>query len=277
MISALLLRVLSLGAGVQSTTLALMAAHGEIGPMPDCAIFADTQSEPRAVYEHLRWLMSPGVLPFPVHVVTTGSLRNQIYAGMLAPRKNGTPRINGHPPFFTPPGAMIHRQCTQDFKITPLRREIKRLAGLSPRARGPKTPIVEQWFGISRDEAQRMRTSDLKWIEFRYPLIEKSMNRQECLRWLDAKGYARPKKSACFFCPYHNDAEWDDLRKNDWVAWDEAVEMDKLIRPGDTARARGRPWFLHRSLRPLDEVPLTADDRGQPDLFGNECEGMCGV
>lgn len=35
------LRVLSLGAGVQSTTLALMAAHGEIGPMPDCAIFAD--------------------------------------------------------------------------------------------------------------------------------------------------------------------------------------------------------------------------------------------
>jgi hypothetical protein len=26
---------------VQSTTLALMAAHGEIGPMPDCAIFAD--------------------------------------------------------------------------------------------------------------------------------------------------------------------------------------------------------------------------------------------
>lgn len=32
------LRVLSLGAGVQSTTLALMAARGEIGPMPDCAI-----------------------------------------------------------------------------------------------------------------------------------------------------------------------------------------------------------------------------------------------
>jgi hypothetical protein len=31
------LRVLSLGAGVQSTSLALMAAHGEIGPMPDCA------------------------------------------------------------------------------------------------------------------------------------------------------------------------------------------------------------------------------------------------
>ena len=40
--SEIRLRALSLGAGVQSTTMALMAAHGEIGPMPDCAIFADT-------------------------------------------------------------------------------------------------------------------------------------------------------------------------------------------------------------------------------------------
>ena len=46
------IRVISLGAGVQSTTMALMAAQGEIGPMPDCAIFADTQGEPRKVYEH---------------------------------------------------------------------------------------------------------------------------------------------------------------------------------------------------------------------------------
>lgn len=56
------LRILSLGAGVQSTTLALMAAHGEIGPMPDAAIFADTGNEPDAVYDHLQWLMSPNVL-----------------------------------------------------------------------------------------------------------------------------------------------------------------------------------------------------------------------
>lgn len=40
--SPIRLRALSLGAGVQSTTMALMAAHGAIGLMPDCAIFADT-------------------------------------------------------------------------------------------------------------------------------------------------------------------------------------------------------------------------------------------
>lgn len=78
--SPIRLRALSLGAGVQSTTMALMAAHGEIGPMPDCAIFADTGWEPKAVYDHLSWLMSPNVLPFPVipsrqAVFVTSSLR----------------------------------------------------------------------------------------------------------------------------------------------------------------------------------------------------------
>ena len=71
-----MLTVISLGAGVQSSVMALMAAHGEITPMPDCAIFADTQAEPTRVYEWLSWLETQ--LPFPVHKVTKGSLRESI-------------------------------------------------------------------------------------------------------------------------------------------------------------------------------------------------------
>ena len=78
--------MLSLGAGVQSTTLALMAAHGEIGPIPDCAIFADTGWEPKAVYEHLAWLRSINVLPVPVHIVSAGNLRADIFAGAQGKR-----------------------------------------------------------------------------------------------------------------------------------------------------------------------------------------------
>ncbi|WSA82652.1 hypothetical protein OG930_06905 [Streptomyces sp. NBC_01799] len=50
--SAPTLKVLSLGAGVQSTCLLLMAAEGHL-PGLDVAIFADTGWEPRAVYDHL--------------------------------------------------------------------------------------------------------------------------------------------------------------------------------------------------------------------------------
>ena len=33
-----LIRIISLGTGVRSSSMALIAAHGEIGSMPDCAI-----------------------------------------------------------------------------------------------------------------------------------------------------------------------------------------------------------------------------------------------
>ncbi|CUX70115.1 conserved hypothetical protein [Agrobacterium sp. NCPPB 925] len=77
--SPIRLRALSLGAGAQSTTMALMAAHGEIGPMPDCAIFADTGGSRKPSYEHLEWLTSPNVLPFPVHIVSAGNIRDVLW------------------------------------------------------------------------------------------------------------------------------------------------------------------------------------------------------
>ena len=50
-----MLKILSLGAGVQSTALLLMSIRGEVERF-DCAIFADTGWEPAVVYEHLPWL-----------------------------------------------------------------------------------------------------------------------------------------------------------------------------------------------------------------------------
>lgn len=61
------LTVISLGGGVQSSVMALMAAEGAIKPMPDFAVFADTGWEPAGVYRHLHWLETK--LPFPVRRV----------------------------------------------------------------------------------------------------------------------------------------------------------------------------------------------------------------
>ena len=49
------LRILSLGAGVQSSTMALMADAGEFGIKPDAAVFADTGWEPEPVIKHLEY------------------------------------------------------------------------------------------------------------------------------------------------------------------------------------------------------------------------------
>ena len=270
-----MLTVISLGAGVQSTTMALMAAHGEITPMPDCAIFADTGAEPAAVYDYLRWLMSSTVLPFPVHIVTAGNLEEHV----AAERPKGKFLKVDIPAFVKAPNgsmALINRSCTRDFKIDPIRRKVRELLGIAGK-RSPKAPICQQWIGISTDEAQRMKPSREAWQEMRWPLIEAGMSRRDCLKWMRQHDYPEPSKSSCVFCPFHANAEWRALTP---------VEMHRAIRVDE--RLRSRPpsaystkgvLYLHRSGKPLSEVDFRpeADRVGQGDLWGNECEGMCGV
>jgi hypothetical protein len=264
-----MLRIISLGAGVQSTTMALMAAHGEITPMPDCAVFADTQAEPKAVYQHLRWLMSPNVLPFPVHVVTAGSLTNEIGAA----RKTGKfPKMPL--PAYVKGGGLLNRSCTQDYKIEPIRRKVRQLAGIY-RKRSPREQVVEQWIGISQDEAMRMKPSREAWQSNRWPLIEKKMTRQDCLKWVKAHDYPIPPKSSCTYCPFHSDEQWRLLTSDELA---EAVEVDKRIRNLRSGQRSAGETFLHRSCVPLGEIDFWKPaPLPEPDLFGNECEGVCGV
>ena len=71
------LRVLSLGAGVQSSTLFYKILNKEIKPI-DCAIFADTGNEPQAVYDYLEHLSN--LADFPVHIVSKGNIINDSLA-----------------------------------------------------------------------------------------------------------------------------------------------------------------------------------------------------
>ena len=284
MSQAVQLRALSLGAGVQSTTMALMAAHGEITPMPDCAIFADTGWEPPAVYEHLKWLMSGNVLPFPVHVVSGGDIRHDLI-NQKAPQ--GSERRFVSVPMFLKhaKGSRVEhgigrRQCTRHYKIDPMRKFTRELLGASPRARIP-AGAVEKWIGISVDEIIRATPSRIKFETNRFPLIEAGMTRQDCLAWMREQGYPEPPKSACIGCPFHSDAMWRDMRDNHPDTWADAVEVDKAIRtplrPDGTPKYRAEQ-FMHAQRVPLDEVDLSTDeDRGQLNMFNHECEGMCGV
>jgi hypothetical protein len=244
-----------------------MAAHGEIAPMPDCAIFADTQWEPKAVYDHLHWLTSGNVLPFPVHVVTAGNLRTAILN-----RSNTTGgRVAAVPWFMRMPNgddAMGRRQCTKEYKLRPVQRKVVELLGGRPKAG------AEVWIGISTDEAIRCKPSRVQYIVNRWPLLERRMNRNDCLRWLERNGYPIAPKSSCIGCPFHSDDQWRALRDMP-DEWRDAIEVDEAIRlqPGFKGEQ-----YMHRSLVPLAEVDLsTPEDHGQLDLFNNECEGMCGV
>jgi hypothetical protein len=269
-----MMHIISLGAGVQSSTMALMAASGEITPMPDCAIFADTGAEPKHVYEQLEYIKEH--VPFPVYTVMEDEGLEKSILDSLDQGKDRKGRFTSAP-FYTESSrglGMLRRQCTKEFKLVPIQQKIRELMGLKKGQHGPKEVGVTQWIGISMDEAHRMKPSLIKWIENAWPLIDMGIHRYQCLQWMEKNGHPLPKKSACYFCPYHDDATWQDMKENDPDSWEKTVKMDGLIRKG--VHGTTEKLYLHDSMMPISETDLVPN-RDQVDMFGNECEGMCGV
>lgn len=272
------IRVLSLGAGVQSTTVLLMSCHGELPPL-DHAIFADTGWEPKPVYRHLEWLEGiAAAYNLPIHRVKQSDLKTDALQSQVRGKASDGVRWASMPLFTLGPDGsrgMIRRQCTTEYKVRPIERFIRRqLLGLSPGQRAPKN-AVSHYFGISLDEWRRMRRPKTNWQTHCYPLVEQRITRHACLVWLAQHDYPEPPRSACIGCPFHSDAEWRDLKQQRPAEWDDAVAFDHAIRHCGGMRGQ---IFLHRRRVPLDEVDLRTDvDKGQRLLWDDECSGLCGT
>ena len=269
-------RVLSLGAGVQSSCLALMAERGEYGlPRPDLAIFADTGWEPPEVYEHLDWLESQ--LSFEVIRVSAGNIRHNILNGTNTEGQ----RFLDIPAFLVNTDGSLSiaaRQCTTHYKLHPIHRELRSRLEIPYGRRAPKGTYVEMWLGISADEVSRQKPSRDEWIINRFPLIEKGFSRAQLLNWFSENypGRSLPR-SSCIGCPYRSDSEWKQLREHDPKSFQDAVFIDQAIRDVPAARdAIKGDAYLHRSRKPLSEVDFS-EVISYDDLMVEECEGLCGI
>ena len=276
LVGAKTFRVLSLGAGAQSTVLALMAEEGWQGiEKPDLAVFADTQWEPPEVYRHLAWLEKQ--LSYEVVHVTAGNIRENILRGV----NSDGDRFLDVPVFLRNAGggsSVAARQCTTHYKITPIHREIRRRLRIPRGRRLPKNLQVEMWLGISADESTRIKPSKDEWIDRRFPLVEMDLTRADIYNWFGERyPDRRLPRSACVGCPYHDDMEWKWLRDNEPASFAEAVRVDWALRnvPEAKGSLRGEA-FLHRSRQPLGEVDL-ADTQDYDEYMAGECEGLCGV
>jgi hypothetical protein len=282
-----MIHMLSLGAGVQSTTLALMAKDGLIKPMPEFAVFSDTKWESEETYRHLQWLCGvelvdlsegriaavpgeyqSGVLPFPVHVVSAGD----IFADHIDKADTRTTM-----PFRLNDGDELSRarqKCTSDYKAVPIEKKMKeviRERGLSGHIL-PKEPVISQWRGISLDEVMRLKPASEPWYQTRFPLaMELRIRRGECEKWRVENGYRVPQRSACIGCPNHDNNEWRLIKQRP-KEWAQAILIDKRIRK---AGGLDMPAFLHSDGVPLEDADLSKSNT--VDAFNNDCLGMCGV
>tara|TARA_R110000787_G_scaffold267558_1_gene373920 strand:+ start:477 stop:1322 length:846 start_codon:yes stop_codon:yes gene_type:complete len=279
-------QILSLGAGVQSSVVALMSEAGEL-PKLDCAIFADTGAEPANVYAWLDWLEAR--LSFPVYRVEHGNLETEDVQRRIS-GKTGKQYLRSSVPMWTANGGKmaggLRRKCTRDFKIDPLRKKSRELADIR---RGATEVGVRQWIGISTDEAHRMKPSRDAWVVHWWPLIDVGMSRSDCLRWMQAKGYPVPPRSSCVFCPYHSPKEWHRLQTEDPSGYQRAVDYEDKVRTGlkewdQTTKADDvfcQKVVPNTPLSAINWAEVMHKRSAQKGFdfgeWGNECEGMCGL
>lgn len=278
------MHVISLGAGVQSSVMLLMAQTGELAPKPELAIFADTGWEPPYVYQHLSWLQEQ--TDIPIRRVSNGhNLYQDTWDGLAYSGK----RFTEIPVFVMDRRGnmkLSKRQCTEDYKIRTIRNAVRdALVQKFGRLHGSH---AVQWIGISKDEALRMKDSPVGYVSNHYPLVEAGLRRSDCLAWFRNRYPDRPlQKSSCVGCPYHSDAAWLELYQQCSAEMEAAIRLDERLR--NPARpthhnSSQMPEFLHRSGQPLRDVLHKLEQaaaEGQQislfDHFNNECEGHCGL
>jgi hypothetical protein len=279
-----MLRVVSLGWGVQSWTIAAMVALGEIEPVY-VALHSDTTWEYEETYEFSRtwtpWLEERGIRVVTVKDEPQAKKVIDDEHDILAftnriPVVNAwnNPEIPAHSSYPDgKPSGMLRRQCTGRWKIKPMRRwlrvELKRL-GIK---KGPG--VVEQWLGISLDEIERAKDSNVKWQVHRFPLLEKIMTRSDCITWLTKNGLPIPPKSSCVFYPFHRRSTWQEMKRAGGKDWETAVEVDNAIRN----RRPGFVCYVHPDRIPLSKIKIAEDfgyNQSSFDLIDAECDsGYC--
>lgn len=277
------LRVLSLGAGVQSSTVLFKMLDQEIKPA-DIAIFADTGNEPKEVYvwlDYLKDLMKDKIDFYVVrneentgHIIDdykSASGRHSLIP-LHIKRADGTTSIN-------------MRTCTSEYKIKPLQRKVKEILGGSLRGR-----CVEMVMGISYDEIQRAKIPSNKWQINCYPLVENKITRSDCKHWISHTDYGQPPRSACIICPYHDNKEWKNLKDNYPDEFEYAVKFDEWLRDPNSNSAALQKFrdynekkqtpseqYVYKGKVPLKEATFDEPSDYQGTLFDDECEGMCGI
>lgn len=230
------LNILSCGAGMQSTALALMSAENAIKgrvhkdvPVYDSVLFCDLGAEPAWVYSQVRFIRdactSAGI---PFYVLDTN-----LYQDYLD--NFGIRRVVSIP-FWTVDEngkkGKMPRMCTLDYKIDRMQKFVRwnllgYPKGKAMQAEDKKRHIMH--LGFSMEEQRRCRPNKHPMFVNRFPLVE--------MKWTRADSYAYcrdvwgldTKASACLMCPFHKNYFYQHLRREHRRDYDDVVEFDYML------------------------------------------------
>jgi len=240
----MLKKVFSFGGGVQSTAALVLAAQGKIDYQT--FIFADTGDEHPETYEYLENVHKPFAAEHGLEILCIKKTWKDGSQYSILENIDRLPSAIPIPVYLDS-GKPWQRQCTVDWKINTIAKELKRLGAT-------KDNPAHVGMGISVDEIQRAKPSSIPHETLEFPLLDLLLRRDDCHRIVKEAGLEKAPRSACFYCPYHSTEYWRDLREEQPVLFDRALELEDTL-SARTQKKFGTSVHLWRkgSLRTLDD------------------------
>lgn len=244
---------MSYGGGKQTVAMVTLVLEGKL-PKPDLIVMADTGREVKTTWEYLDAVVRPALkqvgmtVEIAQHDLATVDLFSENGRKLLLPTFTRQCGSVGKMPTF----------CSVKWKQRVIRRWL--------RQQGVKQTDI--WLGISLDEAERMKESDVKWTRNIYPLIEMTpMNRNGCIAQIQKFGWPVPHKSRCYMCPNQSPVAWKQMKQLGNGDFEKAVELEGEIQKKDAN------VFLHPLAIPLEKAVKLSEE--QSDMFDGCDSGFC--
>lgn len=254
-----ILRVVPYGGGVQSTALLVLAGRRRIDfPLFIMANVGDDSEDPRTL-DYVREIAAPYAAEHGIELVVLDRIKRDGTVETLWGRLMREGSRSLPIPVRMSNGAPGTRNCTADFKIKVIGKELKRrgASAENPAVVGP---------GISLDEIKRINArKSMPYERLVYPLVSVGedtglhMNRQDCINLIRAEGIPVPPKSSCFFCPFHRPTAWADLARERPDLWEKSCHLEDVL--NERREMLGKdPVFLTRFGIPLRDAIDTTQE-----------------
>lgn len=274
------MKILSCGAGMQSTALALMSCENALAvkglrrpyipefelpnpkvPIYDLVIFCDLGMEPGWVMYQWEFIEkaceSAGIKAV--------KLKTDLYGHFM---ENFGERRTVSIPWWTlgddGKKSKMPRNCTIDFKVEMISKHIRwEVLGYrkGQRLKDCDKKAHEMHMGFSLEEANRCNDSPNPMFVNQFPLV--------AMRWTRAESYAYclevwgldTKASACSFCPFHQNYFYKHLKENRPEEYAELLKVDNLLRDKNPKPPMDSDLFISRSRKRLEDLtPEDCDD-----------------
>ena len=255
------MKILSCGAGMQSTALALMACENarEPGKFPcvpiyDLVCFCDLGKEPPWVMKQVTFIekaCQAAGIRFEI-------LKSPLYEDYL--KNFGNKRVVSIP-FWTigedgKKGRML-RNCTLEYKIGLIQKYVRQqLLGYRKGQRTKPEDIKahEMHIGFSFEEKHRCRENPHKMFVNVFPLVEMKLERKDNYAYIKEIWNLETKASACSFCPYHRNYFFQHLKENETQEYKDLVAFDEMLEREQPKTKIKSKLYISRSRKRISEL-----------------------